>query len=384
MAAKRRDLFRQRRAVGLSQEKLADALGVERTTVIRWENGESEPQPWIRRKLANQLAVSVTELEVLLQSREDADSGGPNSIALGDPGKADLTTVAALRLELQQVEAEYDSKPSTGLLAIASQHLGRTSFLRANVVSRRLRRDLWALEAESATLMGQLVWDASQRRDHEGPRHYFDQAIDAARQINDAPGEAYATLRRSYLALYGDKPAAGLIDAQAAAAVGRTSAALTGLSLLHVAEAHAMLGNRRDCEKSLDAAVEQLDQVGDADPAGDYLSSTEVERLSGSCYLFLDLPKQAEGALRKAAHQLANKRKSQAIVLGNLSLAYIRQGELTGAVEALHQTIDALEGTRGGGGLNLAFSAGRELREWRHEQSVQELNDRLFDLMVVS
>ncbi|QFU91619.1 hypothetical protein [Amycolatopsis sp. YIM 10] len=68
-------------------------------------------------------------------------------------------------------------------------------------------------------------------------------------------------------------------------------------------------------------------------------------------------------------------------ILGNLALACIRQGELASAVDALHQTIDALEDTRGAGGLNLAFSAGQELRQWRHHTSVQELNDRLFDLM---
>ncbi len=75
------------------------------------------------------------------------------------------------------------------------------------------------------------------------------------------------------------------------------------------------------------------------------------------------------------------KKKSQAIALGNLTLALIRQGKLDEAAAAMHRTIDAVEMTRGGGGLNLAFSAGRELRQWRQEPWAQEIDDRLLAVM---
>jgi hypothetical protein len=47
----------------------------------------------------------------------------------------------------------------------------------------------------------------------------------------------------------------------------------------------------------------------------------------------------------------------------------------------LHRAIDLLEISRGGGGLNVAFAAVRELRPWRHESSAQDLNERLLALM---
>ncbi|RAY10670.1 hypothetical protein DPM19_33995 [Actinomadura craniellae] len=75
------------------------------------------------------------------------------------------------------------------------------------------------------------------------------------------------------------------------------------------------------------------------------------------------------------------RKKSDAIVLANLGLAYIRQRKLDEAVGSLHEAIDVLEATRGGGGLNLAFAAGRELRPWQRERTVQEINDRLLGLM---
>lgn len=78
---------------------------------------------------------------------------------------------------------------------------------------------------------------------------------------------------------------------------------------------------------------------------------------------------------------LPDRKKSTAIVLGNLSLACIRQRNVDIAVSHLHQAIEVLERTRGAGGLNVVFAAARELRPWRDSTAVAEVNDRLFALM---
>jgi transcriptional regulator with XRE-family HTH domain len=59
-------LARRRRAVGLTQEALAALLHVERSTVARWERGETEPLPWIRPKLGKSLRVTADQLDELL------------------------------------------------------------------------------------------------------------------------------------------------------------------------------------------------------------------------------------------------------------------------------------------------------------------------------
>ncbi|MGH3930892.1 MAG: helix-turn-helix transcriptional regulator, partial [Pseudonocardiaceae bacterium] len=66
MKGKRRALAERRRIVGHTQETLAEFVGVEPTTVGRWERGESAPQPWSRPKLVEALAVSVEQLDTLL------------------------------------------------------------------------------------------------------------------------------------------------------------------------------------------------------------------------------------------------------------------------------------------------------------------------------
>lgn len=77
MTAKRQRLAARRKAVGLSQEQLAQRLHIERSTVVRWESGETEtgPQAWIRPKLARALQVSIEQLhELLAETTNDADT----------------------------------------------------------------------------------------------------------------------------------------------------------------------------------------------------------------------------------------------------------------------------------------------------------------------
>lgn len=74
--ARRRTLAERRRALGYSQEALADMLGVDRTTVGRWERGETDPYPHVRPKLCRVLEVGAGELHVLLETREAGTRAG--------------------------------------------------------------------------------------------------------------------------------------------------------------------------------------------------------------------------------------------------------------------------------------------------------------------
>jgi DNA-binding XRE family transcriptional regulator len=66
MPGRRAGLARRRREVCKTQEGLAMDIGVQRTTVARWEAGETTPSLWARPRLANALDVTLDQLDMLL------------------------------------------------------------------------------------------------------------------------------------------------------------------------------------------------------------------------------------------------------------------------------------------------------------------------------
>ncbi|WP_328581747.1 helix-turn-helix transcriptional regulator [Streptomyces sp. NBC_00370] len=388
MAHHRNGLAARRRAVGLTQEALAEHMQVDRSSVVRWESGRTAPQPWMRPRLARLLRVDAEGLNDLLTARSPGGPQGQDTIdyAVLHPDRVDLPAVATLRARFDDCAARYDRVPSAGLIAEAAIQLNLIDQLAAGSARGRVQRELHSLHADACTLMGQLVWDASQRRDHVTAKTYYERSTDLARHLRDSTLEAHALLRTGYVALYGAHDArAGLALAeQAAEKAERTSPALSGLALLHVAEAHAMLRSSSDCERALSRAERQLDHADGSDAAADLVSPTQFGRLAGSCYLSLGDHRRAETLLTSTAETLRDRRKSRAIVLGNLTLARIRQGDVETAVASLTEAVAELETTRGGGGMNIVFGAARELRPWRQEPLVAEIHDRLLGLMTAA
>ena len=376
-----------RTGLRMTIESFAEHLGVAVRTVAKWEaqGPKIVPTAGIQEVLDTALEraspAQQSRFQMLLQESPVPDERV--SHAMEHPAGVDLVTVARLRQRVQDLDARYDRSPSISLLAETGQCLGQVAFLGERATTGVVRRELLAVEAECATLMGQLVWDASQRRDNATARAYFDQAVDVARLLGDRAAEGLALLRKSFMELYGrrDPKAALRLTTHTAEVTNGTSDVLTGLAALHAAEAHAMLGEERDCEQALSRAETHFDRVRATDPAIDLFSPTHYGRLAGSCYLFLNKAKRAQPILEETAQTLQDRSKSQAIVLGNLTLACIRQRQVDEAAAMLHRALDVVEQTWGGGGLNVAFSAGRELQPWRDIPVVQEANDRLLALM---
>ncbi|MFI8932121.1 helix-turn-helix domain-containing protein [Streptomyces sp. NPDC053474] len=407
-AGRRRALAKRRAAMGFSQEEFAHALGVDRTTVGRWETGERDPQPWTRPTIATALHLSLGELDALLSETEPVHTlaagmvrraadipaqSGPGfearerqSYIHANPGALDLVAVAQLRKEIQNLDARYETEPSTALVAQCGQHLGQVAHWHTYPLTHQVRRDLHAAYAEAATLMGQLVWDASGRRDHATARAYFTHAATAARELGDPVAEGLALLRTSFVALYGDRnPKAGLELAQHTATItGTTSHVLTGLAVLHTAEAHAMTGARSQCERALSQAETRLGRVDGSDAAAPLYASTQFGRLAGSCYLALNDAARAQALLEETAADSHDGSKASAIVHANLALAHTGQGHVHEAVAALHAALDVVEQHRGGGGMSVAFSAGLALKPWRTTTAVGDVYDRLLTLMTAA
>jgi tetratricopeptide (TPR) repeat protein len=385
-----------REARRMSVRAFAAHLGVAVASVTNWEQrGElirlrDETQQILDRDLSRapddvraRFEAAIAAMDAPRAAPLPRDGAERLEFVLSRPGSVDLVTVAYLRDEVAVLDAEYDRAPSATLLATAGQRHGQIAFLRAHAAKARVRRDLHAATAESATLMGQLVWDASMRRDHDAALAYFDQAAQSAEECGDALAAARAQLRRCYVALYGQKnPTAGLEMASHAATTSRTAShGLAGLALLHVAEAHAMRQQRQSCESALSAAEEHFGSIGHNDEAATLFTPTDLSRMAGSCYLFLGDAPKAVRLLTDTLDRIGGQTKAAAVTAANLAMAYTRQGKIDEAVGRLHQAIDIVDATRGGGGLTVAFTAGRELTPWRASPAVEHVHDRLLTLM---
>jgi hypothetical protein len=358
-------------------ERVCDGFGIPGEMLgvpeRSWEKG-SPPQ-------VDGMATAGTNLTPVRDRKATGQAHAANSTNV-----IDLLTVAELRQQVQNLDARYATEPSAALVAETGHHLGQLIQWQKYDVPYVVRRDVRAAISEASTLMGQLVWDASGRTDHATARTYFEQASVEARQLGDPVSEGFALLRTSFVALYGEKnPSAGLrLTQQAAVTVKDDSHALGGLAMLHAAEAHAMLQQRQDCERALSSAERHFEHVSSNDAGFSMLSPGQFGRLAGSCFLSLNETARAQRFLESTVIEVREGSKSHAIVLGNLALAYIRQGKADEAVGTLDGAIDIVESHRGGGGLNLIFQAGREVQPWRDLSAVRDLNDRLFSLIATA
>jgi hypothetical protein len=85
---------------------------------------------------------------------------------LKHPRSVDLPTVGYLGQQAVSLLKQNETMPSTSLLPAAIQQLEHVTLLREHAPVGTIQRGLAAVEAQSATLMGRLVWDASGQRDH--------------------------------------------------------------------------------------------------------------------------------------------------------------------------------------------------------------------------
>lgn len=85
--AKRECLVQARKAAGYTQESFAEAVGVDRSTVARWEAGDHEPSPYLWPKIARLLSVSRDELKEPLRSPPSVHDGDVvHTAGSGEPG----------------------------------------------------------------------------------------------------------------------------------------------------------------------------------------------------------------------------------------------------------------------------------------------------------
>ncbi|MFD3483344.1 helix-turn-helix transcriptional regulator [Streptomyces sp. NPDC058665] len=113
-------LAERRKTLGYSQEGFAHALGVDRTTVGRWETGRTMPQPALRPRLAEVLQVSLSELSTLVGQLACAEEPARTPSASDHHGSGDIDDMIRREfLRVIAVAGTLSSLPPTDAHALA-------------------------------------------------------------------------------------------------------------------------------------------------------------------------------------------------------------------------------------------------------------------------
>lgn len=245
MPAKRHLLAEWRKTMGFTQEGLAEAIGVDRSTVVRWERGETEPQPWHRPRLATALAISTDTLADLL--------GSPRAQVV-PPG----ATVGDAVRGFRRMDSELGGARLYGAV---------TDYLRDTVGPRMFGSAAGpegrATFAAACTLTEMAGWMAHDQGQDPAAQRHFRMAYAMARAAGDSQLLAHVLGSLGYLALHdGDARAAlrfARMGGDSLPEQDRAPGVAARLSALR-ARACAHLGDADQCAAMIGAAERLLER----------------------------------------------------------------------------------------------------------------------------
>jgi transcriptional regulator with XRE-family HTH domain len=236
MAGRRNRLAQRRKARGYTQESFAEALGVDRTTVQRWERGEVEPQPHQRPRVAELLNVEPEELGSLLVP--DA----PILPVLGEErGEGLAHGIRRLSRQLVSLDNELNGLPIADVAARSFKRVHQR--LESGNYEPTAERDIHSAAAELAEVAGWALFDA----DLQGPARRFNQeALLLAKLSGDRSIELLVMQNMAMQAEWVGRPRTSLAIARTIIGQGRMSPHVE--AIFRVREAKGLAGSGQQSE----------------------------------------------------------------------------------------------------------------------------------------
>ncbi|MCA1674956.1 MAG: helix-turn-helix transcriptional regulator [Actinobacteria bacterium] len=410
MTGRRRALADRRKAAGYSQERLAEAIRVEPSTVGRWERGETEPQPWFRPKLARALGISNQALGDLLgesANSETAAAAGPT----GEHGEAlhrddllnqsmadaafpalDLDELQHLAAALTNAGRYLDSdvvssfKRQLDICATDDGAHGPARTLpvvlgvvaaverNARLVKPDVRRALLAVGAQGAEFVGWLYRDARQPR---LSAHWRDRAIEWAQEADEWPMQGYVLLKKSQAAWDGRDGLRMLTLAQAA---HNGPWELPPLVRAEVAQQEArglaMIGEAGSVDAKLDEAWRVLDDVSPIPgELGSHYNSSLLTMQTAICYCEAGQPGRAAELYRSRLDNERFSHRDRGYFLSLMASASAQAAEPDNATDASQEALAIAVETSSRRTMHELTRVCALLEPWRARPAVRDLRD---------
>jgi transcriptional regulator with XRE-family HTH domain/tetratricopeptide (TPR) repeat protein len=434
VAARRQRLAERRKALGYSQEFLAEQLAIDRTTVGRWERGETAPYPHVRPELCRVLKVTADELNALLASRSGrelvypglgealATTGpsvpGPDPtgehddmyrrellrllsiggalVALPLPAPApgqipavtaedvgDLQQQALLNAHLWQVFTLAKSKQLVYPLVRDQLSLLIDQLNQAR--SAKTRQQLCVITSDLFQLAGEIFFDSNRYTD---AAHCYTLAADAGREAHSHDRWACALTRQAFISMYDQQhaQAASILDAAARVAQHGDSQLPTRHWVAAVlAQAHAGQGDEDACERALATASQVLELSGPATPGGWLrFDGSRLAEERGTCYLSLGRADLAETALTQALGQAVSLRRRGSL-LTDLATLGIQRQDIDRVLQYCDDAIDIAEQTQSSGYVGRKLQIlNTQLKPLRADNRIAQLGDRIAALPITA
>jgi DNA-binding XRE family transcriptional regulator/tetratricopeptide (TPR) repeat protein len=372
---RRTRLATARKAAGYTQEALAAALHVDRSTVIRWEAGRHAPLPYLWPKLTSVLRLRREQLQLLLV--DDHSPPGPAAqVAVADQAltlddmrrrtlfKWGLATTATAGLGVSSgttvgmVEVKRLAGAAARLHSLDQQHGGdslwQAALAQANEGIQLLERGSYtdAVAQQLLTATGRLQicagWLAFDAGQHVIAHTCFTDALAISRQANDAQIETRALANLAMQSNTLSRPREAMryaVGAEHAANTLARSSWLAAIPQLRLAVSSARMGNARGADNAIAHARRVLEQNNDTSDEewSSFLTPLELDAVEASCAIRLRRLSRAERLLEHAiAGYAKNCARNLAIYRVRLARTRLDMGAADGAVEVLHHTLDDL------------------------------------------
>lgn len=331
MGTRRERLTARREVLGYTQEAFAHEVGVEPSTVGRWERGALSPQPWRRRKIATTLKVDLDQLAELLGEAVSASDAveparsapGARSLDTAPMGRELLGAAAALAVGAVPPDLARWLPADPVSAAPAPRRIGQSDVAQI----RELTALLWSLEqnhgggaaldaasgalatarsllsvaegmpvaehariavADLHCLVGWSLHDVG--RHNEASRHFM-AALALGSEVGEAGMVAAALYRLGRVSLHVERPDDALRAFQLGQIAAQDAGSYADLARLHVSSgwAHALKGQTRRMEDSFSRAEHELGRIdGDAPPwASAFARSGDWDGVRAMAYMVL-------------------------------------------------------------------------------------------------